>query len=59
MPSKNSTTAIERHCPVCGKGRGVDHVVEFWQGGANTPDNLQNLCRSCNAKKSALLRLQQ
>ncbi len=43
-------------CVQCGKDRGIDHIVEFWQGGPNTPDNLQNLCRHCKAKKTARLR---
>ncbi len=57
--SRADVTALwERQpvCTVCGRGRGVDHIVEFWQGGANTPDNLQNLCRQCNVEKVARLR---
>ena len=30
----------------------VDHIKPLNQGGTTTPDNLQILCRSCNAKKS-------
>ena len=38
-------------CVRCGVGRGVDHVVDMSAGGPNTPSNLQNLCRLCNAEK--------
>lgn len=38
-------------CLGCGQGRGVDHVIRFADGGANTPANLQDLCRSCNSLK--------
>ena len=30
----------------------VDHIVPMNKGGKSTPDNLQILCRSCNARKS-------
>ena len=42
-------------CLHCGKGRGVDHIVELSRGGPNTIDNLQNLCQTCNALKQAKL----
>jgi 5-methylcytosine-specific restriction endonuclease McrA len=42
-------------CVKCGKGRGVDHIIELSRGGPNTTDNLQNLCRTCNALKQAKL----
>lgn len=38
-------------CLVCGDDYGLDHIVPFSQGGSNTLDNLQNLCRSCNGSK--------
>lgn len=38
-------------CVECGAGRGVDHVVRLGDGGPNTPDNLQNLCKPCNGRK--------
>lgn len=38
-------------CLECGAGRGVDHVVPLAKGGPNRADNLQNLCRGCNARK--------
>lgn len=40
-------------CLACGEGKSltVDHVVPLSMGGANTIDNIQCLCRSCNSKK--------
>lgn len=38
-------------CVSCGRGRGVDHIRAMSRGGTNTPDNIQTMCRSCNAKK--------
>lgn len=32
----------------------VDHVVPLWKGGADHDTNLQPLCTSCHAAKSAL-----
>jgi 5-methylcytosine-specific restriction endonuclease McrA len=34
---------------------GLDHVVPFYRGGTNTTGNIQNLCRSCNARKGTKL----
>ena len=40
-------------CAKCGSAQKieVDHVVPLVSGGANTIDNIQPLCRSCNAQK--------
>lgn len=41
-------------CTYCGseKKLTVDHIVPLSKGGTNYRDNLQLLCRSCNARKS-------
>jgi 5-methylcytosine-specific restriction endonuclease McrA len=33
----------------------VDHIIPVSRGGSNWPQNLQLLCRSCNAKKSNII----
>lgn len=39
-------------CIGCGKGRGVDHIIDMTNsGGENEPANLQNLCFGCNSAK--------
>ena len=41
-------------CAACGAVRAdheVDHRVPLEQGGTNDPENLQSLCRDCNAYK--------
>jgi len=40
-------------CVCCGNSKilTVDHIVPISKGGANTIDNIQPLCRSCNSKK--------
>ena len=40
-------------CLCCGITSGLeyDHIYPYSKGGQNTPDNLQLLCRSCNASK--------
>lgn len=42
-------------CARCGSEEEltVDHVRPFSRGGLTVPRNLQLLCRSCNASKSA------
>ena len=48
----------EYECALCGvKNRSrvdfqVDHIVPMNRGGKSVPENLQILCRKCNAKKS-------
>lgn len=31
----------------------VDHVIQLWMGGADEPSNMQAVCRSCDAPKTA------
>lgn len=46
-------------CRMCrAKGRvteakHVDHIIPIEQGGTDDPDNLQSLCISCHAEKTA------
>ena len=42
-----------RACLRCGEKENltVDHVVPEWLGGSGSIENLQTLCRSCNARK--------
>lgn len=42
---------VQTACLGCGVGYGIDHIVPFARGGANTSGNLQNLCHPCNARK--------
>lgn len=45
----------DNRCLSCGEQKEltVDHVVSLKDGGSNTIDNLQPLCRSCNSRKGA------
>lgn len=42
-----------QRCLACGTTRNphVDHIVSVYHGGTNHIDNLQTLCKSCNARK--------
>lgn len=46
-------------CVQCGESEKenlvADHIVSRRNGGAHHPTNMQCLCRSCNARKSALI----
>lgn len=51
---------IEVHQRNCRDGRNtwsVDHIVELWQGGSNTVDNLQIITKFENCAKHRALRL--
>ena len=43
----------EYRCVECGAITRLepDHIVEVWEGGDSSPDNIQVLCRSCNMFK--------
>jgi 5-methylcytosine-specific restriction endonuclease McrA len=43
----------DNRCLCCGEKKKltVDHVIPISKGGSNSIDNIQPLCRSCNAKK--------
>jgi 5-methylcytosine-specific restriction protein A len=51
--------AIRAHpyCAECGTSGDLtgDHIVPLSKGGANTPSNIQVLCRRCNSRKKARL----
>jgi 5-methylcytosine-specific restriction endonuclease McrA len=49
----NYLNALPQECGKCGtcEDLTVDHVLPLSKGGSHTTDNLQILCRSCNATK--------
>lgn len=47
-----------RSCLVCSeRATEVDHIIEVADGGEDTLSNLQPLCKSCHARKTAANRL--
>lgn len=47
---------VGRMCPCCKRPEGaveltIDHVIPISRGGRDSPDNMQVLCRGCNAFK--------
>lgn len=44
-------------CTACGSSDNLqgDHVIPVSRGGLTLPGNVQVLCRSCNARKAALI----
>lgn len=50
---------LPQKCAMCGETDPltVDHIIPLDKGGANTPDNLQILCRSCNNRKGTRVNL--
>jgi 5-methylcytosine-specific restriction endonuclease McrA len=51
-PGKQAS-ALGSVCLCCGRGEDltVDHIIPPIRGGSSHPDNLQVLCRGCNAAK--------
>ena len=45
--------AYNNKCAVCGSSENLcfDHIVPMYNGGKNSRDNLQILCRKCNMEK--------
>ena len=43
-----------RACMICAdRATEIDHIIELADGGSNTLDNLQPLCKPCHATKTA------
>lgn len=44
--------ALGERCLICGSGDIVrDHIIPIYQGGSDAIENIQPICRSCNAAK--------
>lgn len=55
-PEINSLLQSKTFCVMCGGDENleIDHVIPRSRGGTNKVDNLQWLCRPCNAAKGAM-----
>lgn len=55
IPYAIKKAILARPCAICGRPDDieVDHVISVRQGGSNSADNLQPLCRTCNSVKGA------
>jgi len=49
---KYGNVCINPNCPDPSRPVTLDHVVPIFLGGANTIENAQPLCRSCNSRKN-------
>ena len=52
-PVRREVLNRDRNCRHCGSGNDLtlDHIVPYSKGGPDTVENLQVLCRPCNARK--------
>ena len=53
----DAARVMRRRCAACGKQNGIepDHIIPLAQDGLDCKQNLQPLCRHCNAAKNARL----
>ena len=56
MPVLLSWALRYMHCGICGCGLSAgfddDHIKPLWEGGDNSPDNRQPLCKPCHKIKT-------